>query len=257
MYSNSNLITSPIPIFWNRINGSLSIFYIYPYDSSSSNININSIISLPLELYNNNNSLDSSFDYLIQNNYLTSLPQKLANVWKMIGWCYNKTHVIDSTLMRNYYSVIELKSKLLEKTNKEKSNFFMNCYQEILIDKKNENNYTHPITNLPLQVVDIIVKKLNNPDFLPNIENEFFVNKQPSFMKFPKRPRPLIHTTPQTITFGSSLNPSLQAALQNIQDSFLPLSNTPTEVSTTAQASDTNETDLNSNENSDETLAHA
>ena len=48
------------------------------------------------------------------------------------------------------------------------------------------------------------------------------------------------------------------AALQNIQDSFLPLSNTPTEVSTTAQASDdTNETDLNSNENSDETLAHS
>ena len=120
MFGNTNTITSPIPVFWNKIDGSMSIFYTYPNDSSNPNIHFNSIISLPLELYNPNNILDSSFEYLIQTNYLTSLPQKLANIWKMIGWCYQKTNIVQSGLMRNMSTIIQLKSKLIEKFRNKK-----------------------------------------------------------------------------------------------------------------------------------------
>ena len=245
MFPSSNLITSPIPVFWNRINGSISIFYIYPQDSINTNsINLNSIISLPLELYNPNNSFDSSFEYLIQNNYLTSLPQKLANVWKMIGWCYNKTHIIDSTLMRNYSSILDLKNNLLDKTNKEKGYFFLNSYQELLIDSPNCDHEKHLLTLLPLELVDTVVKKLIDPNLLPDIENNFTVNQNSSnYYKFPRRPNPIIPSTPQTITFGS-ITPSLQSALQSLQNTLSAQPNTPTEISTTAEPSENNDQEI-------------
>ena len=246
MFSTSNYITSPIPVFWNRINGSINIFYTYPQDSiNNKSVNLNSIISLPLELYNPNNSFDSAFEHLIQNNYLTSLPQKLANVWKMIGWCYNKTHIIDSTLMRNYSSVLDLKNKLMLKTNKEKSNFFLNSYQELVIDSPNCNNENHSLTLLPIEVIDTITKKMTNPNLLPDVENEFTLNTSISnYYKFPKRPKPLIHSSPQTITFGS-MPQSLHNALQNLQNSLSAQPPTPTEISTTAQASENNDSETN------------
>lgn len=238
MFPSSNLINSPIPVFWNRINGSICIFYIYPHDSLNvSSNNLNSIISLPLELYNPTNTFDSSFEYLIHNNYLTSLPQKLANVWKMIGWCYNKTHIIDSTLMRNYYSINELKNNLIEKTNKEKGNFFQNSYQELLIDKPNSSNNFNLLTLLPYDFVNKVIQKLNNPENLPDVENEYIPNTYSSNSRFPPRIKPIIHSTPQTIAFGS-ITPTLQATLQNLQDTLINQTNT-NDISTTAEPSDT------------------
>ena len=251
MFPSQNLINSPIPVFWNRINGSICIFYVYPHDSLNvTSKNLDSIISLPLELYNPHNSFDSSFEYLIHNNYLTSLPQKLANVWKMIGWCYNKTHIIDSTLMRNYSSIFEFKKNLLQKTNKEKGNFFINSYQELLIDSPN-NNSKHILTLLPFDIVDKIIKKINDPTFLPDVENEYIPNTYSSNFRFPNRIKPLIHSGPQTIAFGS-LTPNLQETLQNLQETLINQTNptnTPNtaDISTTAEPSET-ETETNINE---------
>ena len=242
MFGNVNTITSPIPIFWNKIDGSMSIFYTYPNDSSNPNINLNSIISLPLELYNPNNTLDSSFEYLIQTNYLTSLPQKLANIWKMIGWCYQKTNIVQSGLMRNMSTIIQLKSKLIENINKAKADFFLNSYQEIIIDTPNNENELHPFTLLPFELINSVVYKMTDPKRQPDVENEFIPNTS-TFYKLPKRPKPLTHLTPQTITFGSSITPSLQAALQNISNSFTPPSTAPTEISTTVQQSESNNGD--------------
>jgi len=239
MFGSANLISSPIPVFWNKLDGAMSIFYNYPNDSSNPNIHLDSIISLPLELYNPNNTLDSSFEYLIQTNYLTTLPQKLANVWKMIGWCYQKTHIVESGLMRNINTVIQLKSKLIEKTNKAKAEFFLNAYQEIIIDTPNSEDKIHPFTLLPYELVNSVIYKLTDPHAQPNVENKFIPNT--SFLyKYPRKPKPLVHSTPQTITFGSSISPSLQTTLQNIQSSLITQSATPMEVSTTTQSSESN-----------------
>ena len=72
---------------------------------------------------------------------------------------------------------------------------------------------------------------------LPDVENEYIPNTYSSNSRFPPRIKPIIHSTPQTIAFGS-ITPTLQATLQNLQDTLINQTNT-NDISTTAEPSDT------------------